>query len=446
MLNKFLGLIVTLNNTVQIATSIVPNTQNEKKVEANNASESINQSIIKNLELFKNINIDTTNQLKIRQSVNKVSDEEIINILIQNVRSLPISYEQQNKILDKLNTEKGRNKLINLFRKEFKNNLIENAKQIKEERNKLVQSTNIPRQNTEKDYFINLDSLNTSKVIYNELQSALLQIKNLKDSIDPIQKKIRELNVNISILNSISIAASAASVTTTILAFCFPMFAVPLAFASFGIGAASFALDLALVALNGTKQTLLENLNKIKKITLNENEYKNGVLISAITTLFGIKSTIASLVDVGVKATGALNAISKMAGSVSIASSLVSGGLSIKSLIDNVNEIIEIDQKQKQLINKTNEIVNKINQIKNKITYVVIHETELTDKYENGGIGGKNLVFKNVVTNENFTIEQMLQKTDFELYLANLQKVFNPRLNEWYIRSIKNNNEFDNLG
>ncbi|WP_134110275.1 hypothetical protein [Mycoplasmopsis mustelae] len=88
---------------------------------------------------------------------------------------------------------------------------------------------------------------------------------------------------------------------------------------------------------------------------------------------------------------------------------------------------------------------NKIDTLR-EVGWVVINETPQTDYYWRGGKGGKNTVFKNLKTGEILTIDEMIQKTDLELYILGLKKVFNPKLNEWYIRKLPNHTKKDNLG
>lgn len=73
-------------------------------------------------------------------------------------------------------------------------------------------------------------------------------------------------------------------------------------------------------------------------------------------------------------------------------------------------------------------------------------ESEQTDYYYNGGKGGKNLVFKNLQTGDEKTIDEMLEVPDWQLYKWHLTKVYNTSLKEWYIRKLPNSKKEDNLG
>ncbi|BBU47973.1 hypothetical protein [Mycoplasmopsis felis] len=62
------------------------------------------------------------------------------------------------------------------------------------------------------------------------------------------------------------------------------------------------------------------------------------------------------------------------------------------------------------------------------------------------GAGGKNLVFKNLKTNEEKILNEILSLSNLELEKYNMIKIFNSKLNEWYIRKLPNKNKEDNLG
>ncbi|QZE12164.1 hypothetical protein [Mycoplasma sp. Ms02] len=80
------------------------------------------------------------------------------------------------------------------------------------------------------------------------------------------------------------------------------------------------------------------------------------------------------------------------------------------------------------------------------VKWIVTNETRQTDLYNNGGYGGKNLEFKNIITNECFTLQDLLDKTGAELKVMGLQKVYNPARGVWYIRTLRNSIKVDNLG
>jgi hypothetical protein len=64
------------------------------------------------------------------------------------------------------------------------------------------------------------------------------------------------------------------------------------------------------------------------------------------------------------------------------------------------------------------------------VKWVVVDETKQTDEYWRGGIGGKNLKFKNLETKKIFTLEELLSYTKMKLNLLGLTKVYNSHLKE----------------
>ena len=102
-------------------------------------------------------------------------------------------------------------------------------------------------------------------------------------------------------------------------------------------------------------------------------------------------------------------------------------------------------ENQKIIYKKIIEINNYLKNI-NRIKWSVVDETKQTAPYEKGGTGGKNLKFKNLKTQEIFTLEQLLSYTKIQLNLLGLTKVYNPDLKEWYIKTLPNKILIDNLG
>ncbi|WP_373436943.1 hypothetical protein [Metamycoplasma equirhinis] len=58
----------------------------------------------------------------------------------------------------------------------------------------------------------------------------------------------------------------------------------------------------------------------------------------------------------------------------------------------------------------------------------------------------KNLKFKNIKTSEIFVLEDLLAKSQIELNLRGVAKVYNSKLKERYIRTLPNKFLEDNLG
>ncbi|MGZ9763213.1 hypothetical protein ACXYRP_02905 [Mycoplasma sp. 5912] len=115
-------------------------------------------------------------------------------------------------------------------------------------------------------------------------------------------------------------------------------------------------------------------------------------------------------------------------------------------------EIDSMEDKNKKINNFLSELENQLQTIAinleniKRVEWVVVKETPLDKPYNQGGKGGKNLVFKNLKTSEVLTLEQMLAKHDWMLYAWGMQKIYNKKLNEWYIRKLPNKTKTDNLG
>ncbi|WP_027121228.1 hypothetical protein [Mycoplasma leonicaptivi] len=76
---------------------------------------------------------------------------------------------------------------------------------------------------------------------------------------------------------------------------------------------------------------------------------------------------------------------------------------------------------------------------------IYLYLSKKYSEYNNNRRVGKNLIFKNLKTNDYKTIQDFLKMSDFELMINGLQKVYNPKRG-WYIKKIRNNIKEDNLG
>ncbi|UUD36479.1 hypothetical protein NPA08_01435 [Mycoplasmopsis citelli] len=117
----------------------------------------------------------------------------------------------------------------------------------------------------------------------------------------------------------------------------------------------------------------------------------------------------------------------------------------------NVDEIKKLDKALDYLDSKEEEFKDALETLNSGIEslredkWVVVKESRKSDYYSRGGKGGKNLLFKNLKTDEVKTLEEMLEYSREELKLWGLQKVYNHKTG-WYIRSIPNKDKSDNLG
>ncbi|MCU9932195.1 hypothetical protein NW739_05855 [Mycoplasmopsis felis] len=82
--------------------------------------------------------------------------------------------------------------------------------------------------------------------------------------------------------------------------------------------------------------------------------------------------------------------------------------------------------------------------LKSITKFVVVNETEQYGEYNQGGFGGRNLIFKNIHTDEEYTLNELLNKDYLFLYYNNLT-VVNDKTKGKYIRTLPNYSLKDNL-
>ena len=124
---------------------------------------------------------------------------------------------------------------------------------------------------------------------------------------------------------------------------------------------------------------------------------------------------------------------------------MLNAAFDIKSCIDTTNDLKNTIENQKITYKKMYQINDYLSKAK-LVKWVVVDETKQTDEYWRGGIGGKNLKFKNLETKKIFTLEELLSYTKMKLNLLGLTKVYNSHLKEWYIKTLPNKSLMDNLG
>ncbi|WP_036452120.1 hypothetical protein [Mycoplasma buteonis] len=127
-----------------------------------------------------------------------------------------------------------------------------------------------------------------------------------------------------------------------------------------------------------------------------------------------------------------------------LASALISVGIDSYKVNEIRNHLSEIRNNSILISEKIQEIYLYINS-QRKNEWVVVNETKLNKKYDEGGIGGRNLHFQNLLTNEILSISEMLNKPKSWLDLYNLEKVHS-KTRGWYIRKKPNSIKEDNLG
>ncbi|MGZ9755694.1 hypothetical protein ACXYRR_02025 [Mycoplasma sp. 246B] len=379
------------------------------------------------------------------QDFKKMFDYYIVNLK----KSGKIAPYQEKEIID-YNIHQIYSKFIEEFEISVNSIVNDITKKIK----KVKVKSNIKRVliNNDLRYTINIDQneVNSKKlnIKFHELEA---EAENIKEVYSIIENNINSIQSKIKNATIASIATTAASVLSSVLSFFFPFI---FAFVSVGTSVVSLGITFYIDSLKNQKEALLskkEFINKLLNIKSNTTSHDDwytafnyiwGVTNGITGNVFRIAMNYKKLKSVGSFASKLVKAIP----------SITFTGIDLASLgvsIDELNKLNkETEEIQKFLLNltsKLNEIDKYLDDIR-KIEWVVMKETVQTDSYENGGTGGRNLLFKNLKTGEFKTIDQMLSVSEWQLYEWGLQKVYNPAKNIWYIRKLPNKTKLDNLG
>ncbi|WP_373436645.1 hypothetical protein [Metamycoplasma equirhinis] len=286
---------------------------------------------------------------------------------------------------------------------------------------------------------VNLNGIN-SKLIESEIKLYVELLKNIENEILPLQEKIKKLQIAKSTFIGLSAGFGITAGALSIASFFVPVLApvaTTFSIASIICGTISSTLGSVISTTSQKLYKIAKSLNILKNIDFR---------INGISDIFGISLTIHSCLQ-EIYVTFSSKEILKIKGSnvSSGVTSILSGIIEIKDCYDSILEIQETIKKQKILHQQANKI-NKYMKFFDKITLIVVDETPQTDLYELGGTGGKNLKFKNIKTSEIFVLEDLLAKSQIELNLMGVAKVYNSKLKEWYIRTLPNKFLEDNLG
>ncbi|MGX9395490.1 hypothetical protein ACWXVT_00615 [Mycoplasma sp. 1573] len=294
----------------------------------------------------------------------------------------------------------------------------------------------------EKGYSINFDSSDigqNSKDIHLKLIEINTKLKYLvsqKDALSNLNQGL--IKASIAIKTAAAVAAGI-SVASFVGSFLFPPLAAVATTAGWfaGIcGAISLGIDIAV-------SKRMNNINNIIKLAEEQSSsLKNGAASLMFgnvlnKSIFEKISNLASLSNIEIAQIG-----TKIG---SLALSTISFGLDIKDVVSEFQKFYEINSLVSEIRNEIQNL-NKISKnYLDKVRWVVIDETKQYGNYSEEGYGGKNLVIKNIKTGEIFNVNDLINKSQFELRLMGLQKV-NDSIKGWYVRTIKNNTKIDNLG
>ncbi|VEU76203.1 hypothetical protein [Mycoplasmopsis columboralis] len=297
-----------------------------------------------------------------------------------------------------------------------------------------------------------------SKTIYfkiAELEEKMKKFAEFKKNVDEVLLKQEELLKNLRIA---LIAAAATVVTLSVMSFLpfvnvFAISALPWA------SAVSTALSIAV-----NSQSF--NVDRIRKVSFsskrlleiygNENKVITAAGIASlgfsVSNAFGTLGKLSSLSIEGLMMARTLKDSVKFIQTFAGKITVVGGTLDVFTLITTSFDLAEQNKRIDKIKNVSSDIgdeIIRLGQLINnykKVEWVVIDETPQTDYYNNGGHGGRNLVFKNLETNEIKTLGQMLNEPEWKLKLWRLAKVYNSKLGIWYIKKLPNSIKEDNLG
>ncbi|MGZ9756318.1 hypothetical protein ACXYRQ_01620 [Mycoplasma sp. 394] len=307
----------------------------------------------------------------------------------------------------------------------------------------------------EKGYQININNQqeNSKKLTIHffELEK---QVKQLNSIYKDINDNLVYLNSTLKKLLAAQVSMSVASVISTIIGF----FSLGWGFIGTVVSTtASIGLSIAISNIRTQRDVYLNNMKQLQKIfkpskqNIGESVYEGYGYARNVIDGYALNIfSAAKNYKEGYFFKFAIEGSTKLLKSLFIhIPSLALDGLDIYT---NANEIkqtndvaVKINNFLSSIESKLIAISKEIDEIK-KVEWVVIKETLQTDLYSNGGVGGKNLVFKNLSTGQVLNIDEMLKKSDIQLWLWNLRKVYNPKTKQFYIRKLPNHTKIDNLG
>ena len=427
--------IKTISNLETKISKVIKNVSNYNDYDANQ------KELIDfiNLEAKKcNIDINKQNDSakKILEKFKNNNDEKIKTFFKELLIKISIKFPQYSVDIKKLSNVETFNAEINKFYGNFKKELVYSRKDFKTQAKILKEIGNsyYERFKTEVGE-VNLNGIN-SKTIENQFKEYTKLLSIIKNELSPLQEKIKKLQeaktILIALSASFGITAAAFSFASI---FCPPLaiLASTFSIASIECGLISSKLKKTISNINIKVLKIIQNIKIFEKFNFEwfgTREYVEfaNLLISGIREMISTVFPPHPFLNV----TGGIL-------------SLIGASLDIKSCIESTEEIRKTIENQKNIYKKTIEINAYLKTI-DHIKWSVVDETKQTAPYEKGGVGGKNLKFKNLKTQEIFTLETLLSYSKIKLNLLGLTKVYNSKLKEWYIKTLPNKILIDNLG
>ncbi|MCU9934594.1 hypothetical protein NWE61_05840 [Mycoplasmopsis felis] len=411
---KLIKILTAIENTSYLSHTLnVIHNQQLNNVLINNNSEEIISKIINGKGFYQT-------------RFQNLTDSELENLLLNSIKKLDIDITKKNELIFKLNTDKKFLKEnINLF----KNKSIENITSYKKEFNKEVKNNKLRikkeriKIDSYKNYYINAGSEYDSKIIYAEINKLKEEYSTIYNNIIQYQEDLLKIEELSKILNSIQIALGLAQAALYIVSI----------FTGGITGILSGLLTAASISIGLYQKYQLYQKAKLE-IILKEFNDKNYVH-NMLTNSFFYNIFTKNLESLFPK---------KLQSHFSGIANIISIGFSADSLWNDIQSIRNRSKIIFDFYEKVNLNHKRLLNLKSITKFVVVNETEQYGEYNQGGFGGRNLIFKNIHTDEEYTLNELLNKDYLFLYYNNLT-VVNDKTKGKYIRTLPNYSLKDNL-
>ncbi|ACF07386.1 Uncharacterised protein [Metamycoplasma arthritidis] len=317
--------------------------------------------------------------------------------------------------------------------KEFLDKTVENIINQKRETNFWTKNFNLEAKKQieilkSKNYYINDDKSNTSKLIYAEILQIQEMLGEYHEKIKPLFDEIGQLT---KVLKGFNIAQITIGVLIAGLAISNFFLAGTLTPLIAALGALSTILGTIQVWLATTRDYLLETKEKVKIVMKGLKTFaKDRAIEAALKKLTDI--LMRKMAATGVK--NVSSSISNLIGAGIII------GVNTKELLDKQIKNVEM-----KVFEKTKYLNKRVELLRKNSKFVVVSETPQYGDYNEGGYGGKNLIFRNLTEEKDYTLEDLLAMDEKYLWMFNLIKVYDKNKG-WYVKTRPNKMIEDNLG
>ncbi|AIA29314.1 hypothetical protein MCFN_00755 [Mycoplasmopsis californica] len=404
-----------------------------------------NNMINENSELFDSLtnkmNKEKASTKQIMNSITESEKDQLCDALINKYKKANLLSEEAIKNIE-LNKEDFKK---NLF-KQIRNKLLEEKRKSKNEKKELNKQFDSYYKRIVTDaknkFAVNDDGTENSKNIFQEISRFEELLKNIEEKVNPLAKKIKNLRIASMAFKAGAFAAGALAaglyaLAPSTLGATLP-FATGATAAAATFGAISTMLDIIINSFEKKQALVLKLINNFKEWKTKPTSWVIKKAVSFSVSIEYAKFKALSLINYKITERAIkLSAISSRLSSFGVM-------INIYDLSVSINEYNKFQERMDKLKLVTEQISIQIGNMKN-IKWIVVNETPMDKPYWEGGVGGKNLHFKNTETGEIKSLEEMLKYTNFELSSWKMLKVYSKKYG-WYIKTFPNKVKFDNLG